>query len=71
MTRLFNVLPFGKKKTLPTDPVAAAKILEQQEVSSAFQKGVTALRDFIAPSSLEFNGNHFRIGTRYARTCYV
>ena len=71
MTRLFNVLPFGKKKTLPTDPVAAAKILEQQEVSSAFQKGVTALRDFIAPSSLEFNGNHFRIGTRFARTYYV
>lgn len=44
---------------------------EQQEVQSAFQKGITALRDFIAPSSLEFSGTHFQLGTRYARTYYV
>jgi len=64
------MLGFGKKKD-QLDPAAAAQMQEKQEVSSAFQKGVTALRDFIAPSSLEFNGNHFRIGTRYARTYYV
>src|SRR3990167_9055061 len=62
---------FNRKSSSPADPIAAARQHEQQEVSSAFQKGVTALRDFIAPSSLEFNGNHFRIGTRFARTYYV
>lgn len=44
---------------------------EQTEVQSAFQKGVTALRDFIAPSSLEFFPTHFQIGTRVARTYYI
>lgn len=64
------MLGFGKKKDQPQGS-AAQQMLEQQEVQSAFVKGVTALRDFIAPSSLEFNGNHFRIGTRFARTYYV
>lgn len=65
---------FGKKKKLETDPVAIAqaqRIHEEQEVNTAFQKGVTALRDFIAPSSIEFQSGFFRIGTRYARTFYV
>lgn len=47
------------------------RIREQQEVQAAFQKGITALRDFIAPSSIEFQSTHFQIGTRYARTYYV
>lgn len=65
---------FGKKKKLETDPVAMAqaqRMHEEQEVNTAFQKGVTALRDFIAPSSIEFQSGFFRIGTRYARTFYV
>lgn len=56
------------------DPIAIAqaqRAREQVEVQVAFQKGITALRDFIAPSSLEFFGTHFQIGTRYARTYYV
>jgi conjugal transfer ATP-binding protein TraC len=64
---------FGKKKA-PVDPVALAetqKLREQQEVQMAFQKSVSALRDFIAPSSLEFTSSYFRIGTRFARTYYV
>lgn len=65
---------FGKKKQPALDPAAIAaqqKAREEQEVSAAFQKGVTALRDFIAPSSLEFSSTYFQIGTRYARTYYV
>lgn len=61
-------------KNQPLDPVTLAqqqRAREQQEVQSAFQKGITALRDFIAPSSLEFMGTHFQLGTRYARTYYV
>src|SRR5579871_4101365 len=56
------------------DPVALAQsqqAKEQAEVAAAFQKGITALRDFIAPSSVEFQGTYFQIGTRYARTYYV
>lgn len=49
------------------DPAAQ----EAQEVASAFQKGITALRDFIAPSSIELSSSHFRLGTRMARTYYV
>lgn len=67
-------MAFGKKKQPPMDPVSLAQqqqAREQQEVSAAFQKGITALRDFIAPASLEFSGTHFQLGTRYARTYYV
>lgn len=64
------MLGFGKQKP-PVDPAVQAQMMEAQEVSTAFQKGITALRDFIAPSSLEFNSTHFRIGTRFARTFYV
>ncbi len=66
-------MAFGKKQ-LQIDPVAQAqaqRMREEAEVSAAFQKGVGALRDFIAPSSIEFQSSHFRIGTRYARTYYV
>ncbi|MFZ1323694.1 MAG: DUF87 domain-containing protein [Candidatus Saccharimonadales bacterium] len=67
-------MAFGKKKQPQIDPVAQAQAQrqrEEQEVQAAFQKGVTALRDFIAPSSIEFQSSFFRIGTRYARTYYV
>jgi len=56
------------------DPVALAQAQqqrEQQEVTTAFQKGITALRDFIAPSSIELQSSYFRLGTRLARTYYV
>lgn len=64
---------FGKKAAT-TDPVALAEAQrrqEQAEVNVAFQKGVTALRDFIAPSSIELKSSFFQIGTRFARTFYV
>ena len=67
-------MAFGKKPAAPTDPAAiaaAAQAREEQEVQAAFQKGITALRDFIAPSSLELKNTHFQLGTRYARTYYV
>jgi conjugal transfer ATP-binding protein TraC len=56
------------------DPVVLAqqqRAREQQEVSAAFQRGITALRDFIAPSSIELETGYFKLGTRYARTFFV
>ena len=64
----------GKKNKLPTDPIALAQMQnaqEQMEVQNAFNKGITALRDFVAPSSLEFKSTFFQLGTRFARTYYV
>lgn len=64
----------GKKKQQENDPVALAqqqRAREEQEVNAAFNKGVTALRDFIAPSSIEYQNNFFHLGTRIARTFYV
>ncbi len=62
----------AKKQKL--DPIALAQqqqAHQQAAVETAFQKGVTALRDFIAQSSLEFSGTYFQLGTRYARTFYI
>lgn len=67
-------MAFGRKKEPQLDPVAMAqqqRLREQQEVGAAFQKGVTALRDFIAPSSIIFDNNFLHLGTRYARSFYV
>lgn len=64
-------MAFGNKQP---DPIALAQqqqAREQSEVMQAFQQGVTELRDFIAPSSIEFESGSFRLGTRYARTFYV
>ena len=64
-------MAFGKKKL---DAVAIANqqaMREQAEVEAEFQKGITTLRDLIAPSSLEIQSNYFRLGTRYGRTLYV
>ncbi len=66
-------MAFGKKKPL-ADPVQIAqaqRAREEIEVDAAFKKGITALRDFIAPSSIEYSKTHFQIGTRFARTYYV
>ena len=60
------MLGLGKKK-IPVNPAAR----EHQDAANAFNKGVAALRDFIAPSSLIFSGNYFQLGTRFARTYYV
>lgn len=65
-------MAFGKKQKV--DPILLAEVQRQQEASevqAAFQKGITALRDFIAPSSIEFSSSYFRLGTRFARTFYV
>lgn len=69
-------MAFGNKKRQqrPLDPVAIAqkqRMREEREVKAAFQKGVMALRDFIAPSSIELFSDHFNLGTRMARTYYV
>jgi len=67
-----KIMLFSKKPSV--DPILATQRQQEQEnriVQEAFQKGITALRDFIAPSSIEFKSSYFQIGTRFARTFYV
>lgn len=60
-----------KPKLDPQSVIQQQQMREQEEVNTAFQKGITALRDFIAPSSIDFSSTHFQIGTKIARTYYV
>jgi len=62
---------FKKKKLDVVGIAAEQRIREQTEVEEAFLKGVTTLRDLIAPSSLEIHSAYFRLGTKYGRTLYV
>lgn len=62
----------SKKKKLDVVGIAAEqRVREQTEVEEAFLKGVTTLRDLIAPSSLEIHASYFRLGTKYGRTLYI
>lgn len=64
-------MAFGKKKIDPIDIAEQQRLREQQEIEQEFLKGITTLRDVIAPSSLEIQASYFRLGTKYARTLYV
>lgn len=65
-------MAFGKKKQQSAIDIAEQqRQREQQEVESEFLKGITTLRDLIAPSSLEIQSAYFRIGTKYGRTLYI
>ena len=55
----------------PIDIAAQQREREQAEVEEAFIRGMTTLRDLIAPSSLEIHSTYFRIGTKYGRTLYI
>ncbi len=59
------------KKKDAVDIAARQRAKEQVEVEQAFLKGITTLRDLIAPSSLEIHSSYFRLGTKYGRTLYV
>ena len=59
------------KKPDNVDISAEQRAKEQAEVEQAFLTGIRTLRDFIAPSSIEFTTDHFRLGTKYGRTLYI
>ena len=59
------------KQKSAIDVAAEQQAREQAEVEQAFLKGVSTLRDLIAPSSIEIHASYFRLGTKYGRTLYV
>lgn len=64
-------MALGKNKVDPVSLAQQQRAREQREVEQAFMRGVADFRDFIAPSSLEIESGHFRLGTQYARAFYV
>ncbi|MGB3024035.1 MAG: DUF87 domain-containing protein [Candidatus Saccharimonadales bacterium] len=63
---------FGRKAgSKALSAAEAQRALEEREVEEEFLKGITTLRDTIAPSSLEIQAGYFRLGTKYGRTIYV
>ncbi|MDO4781263.1 MAG: DUF87 domain-containing protein [Candidatus Saccharibacteria bacterium] len=61
----------ARKQPDVIDIAAQQRAREQAEVEQAFLTGVRTLRDFIAPSSIEIQTDHFRLSTKYGRTMYV
>jgi type IV secretory pathway VirB4 component len=59
------------KQKSAVDIAAEQQAREQAEVEQAFLKGVSTLRDLIAPSSIEIHASYFRLGTKYGRTLYI
>jgi type IV secretory pathway VirB4 component len=59
------------KQQSAVDVAAQQRAQEQAEVEQAFLKGVSTLRDLIAPSSIEIHSSYFRLGTKYGRTLYI
>jgi len=62
---------FKSKKNDPIEIAEAQRIREQQEIEQELMRGITTLRDVIAPSSLEIQSAYFRLGTLYGRTMYI
>lgn len=54
----------GMKRSLDTQRVI-------NEADKAFERGVTTLRDLVAPSAIEISQNWIKVGERYARTLFV
>ena len=59
------------KKLTAAEIAAQKQSMEEAEIQSAFEQGITTLRDLISPSSIEIQSDHFRLGTKYGRTIYV
>ena len=63
----------AKKPVQPSaaDIASQSQLEEQQEIQSAFETGITTMRDLISSSSVEFNVDYFRLGQKYGRTIYI
>lgn len=61
----------AKKKQSSISLAEQQRQAEIANIEREFQKGLTTLRDIIAPPSLEFSSSYFQLGTKYGRTLYV
>ncbi len=61
----------ARRKKEKVDLAQQQQAREAAEVAAEFQKGITTLRDLIAPASLEFKSGYFMLGTRWCKTLYA
>ncbi|MCB9801406.1 MAG: ATP-binding protein [Pseudomonadales bacterium] len=77
MPNLASLLPFGKKKTAPTDAASTpeAKELEKQrkelEKLQEYSRGLVAIQDIIAPEAIEVDFTFQKINETFTRTIFV
>ncbi|MCA9368699.1 ATP-binding protein [Candidatus Woesebacteria bacterium] len=77
MHNLASLLPFGKKKTAPTDAASTpeAKELEKQrkelEKLQEYSRGLVAIQDIIAPEAIEVDFTFQKINETFTRTIFV
>ncbi len=69
-------LPFlGKKKQQFEEKITEIKtdkaIDEEQNAEKKLAKGIPSVRDIIAPSAIEVDFNHVKIGDKYFRTLFI
>lgn len=61
----------ARKKLSEAELAAQRQAQQQAEVEAELQKGVTTLRDLIAPASIDLKTSYFMLGTKYCRTIYA
>jgi type IV secretory pathway VirB4 component len=59
------------RKLSESEIAAQQQAREAAEVDAELQKGISTLRDLIAPASMEFKSAQFTLGNRLATTMYV
>ena len=64
-----SILGLSPKHSAPTRSKETEALLNQAE--QTFERGVTTLRDLVAPSALEVQQHWVKVGERYARTLFV
>ncbi len=58
----------------PTKEERAASAKEERaalEAERVYRRGITTLRDLIAPAAMKVEADHLRLGTKYLRTLFV
>lgn len=58
-------------KKQPTDIAAEQQAAQEAAINAELQKGITSLRDIVAPASIKFESHRFTLGTRFCRTIYA
>lgn len=62
---------FGKKKEKKENKTVEQKPVQQQPQQQAIQRGTRSVPDIIAPSSVEVDFNHIRVGERFYKTFFM
>ena len=64
-------LTIGKKKRKQEKAKAAAEAVGQESPAEKLGKGMVDVKDIIAPSAIEVDFNHVKIGDTFYRTLFV